>query len=373
MSDLFCALGCQLQDHKYWLGFSLIPDIGPKRILSLLDEFGSLEAAWHAERARLIRAGLGETLTARIVDKRKTIDLDHEMQRVAKVDAFLLTLLDDEYPPLLRDIEDAPPLLYARGTLLPQDNHAVCIVGTRKSTVYGREAAYMLAKDLAASGVTIISGLALGIDAAAHQGALDAGGRTIGVMGNGINDVYPSENLELARQIITQGCVVTEFPIGAPPAGKNFPRRNRVMSGLALGVLVVEAGERSGALITTSYAAEHGRDVFAVPSNIFNQAGRGTNRLIQDGAKLVMGAQDVLDEIDLAHTQVETRSRTEAVVPANDTEAALLDLLSHDPIHIDDLVRLSGLPIATVSSTLTILELKGLARTVGSMQYSIAS
>lgn len=362
-----------MEDRKYWLGFSLIPDIGPKRILHLLNEFGSLDAAWHADREKLRRARLSEAHITRIVDKRATIDLDREMKRVAKVDAFLLTLLDEDYPHLLRDIEDAPAVLYARGSVLPVDERAVCIVGTRKSTVYGHDAAYMLAKDLAASGVTIISGLALGIDSAAHRGALDAGGRTIAVMGNGISDVYPPENLELAREIVGQGCVLTEFPIGAQPLGKNFPRRNRVMSGLALGVLVIEAGDHSGALITTNYALEQGRDVFAVPSNIFNQAGRGTNRLIQDGAKLVMSAQDVLDEIDMAHMQVEAKTKTEAVAPANDTEAALLDLMSHDPIHIDDLVRLSGLPVATVSSTLTILELKGLARTVGSMQYSLTS
>lgn len=361
-----------LHDHKYWLAFSLISDIGPKRMLHLFDAFSDLKSAWHAPPQALSRAGFNESLVTHIVSERQKINPDRELHRVHKVDAFLLTLADANYPTLLRDLDDAPAVLYVRGTLLPQDSRAVCIVGTRKATVYGKDAAYMLAKDLAANGVTIISGLAQGIDAAAHQGALDGGGRTIGVMGNGISDVYPSESLELAREIIHHGAVITEFAIGSPPIAKNFPRRNRVMSGMAHGVLVVEAGERSGALITAGYAGEQGRDVYAVPSNIFNPEGRGVNRLIQDGAKLVMSAKDVLDEIEMAHTFVETRTVAEQVAPANDTETELLDLLSNDPLHIDDLVRLSGFSVATVSSTLTILELKGLARTVGTMQYSLA-
>ncbi len=363
----------RLDDRKYWLGFSLISDIGPRRILHLHEAFGNLQAAWHASAPELLRAGLGEPLATHVVEQRNRLDLDRELARIRKVDAFLLTLADANYPTLLHDLEDAPAVLYVRGALLPADERAVCIVGTRKATVYGRDAAYALAKDLAANGVTVISGLAQGVDAAAHRGALDGGGRTIAVMGNGISEVYPLESLELAREIVhgEHGAVLTEFGIGTPPVGKNFPRRNRVMSGLAHGVLVVEAGDRSGALITARYAAEQGRDVFAVPSNIFNPEGRGTNRLIQDGAKLVMSAEDVLDEIETAHTFVQARAVAQAVAPADDTENTLLELLSYDPIHIDDLVRLSGLPVATVSSTLTLLELKGLARSVGAMQYSL--
>ncbi len=360
-----------LDHQKYWLGFSLIPDIGTKRILQLVDAFGSLQVAWGASRQQLLKAGLSEAVVDGMLAARDELNLDREMQRVRRVDAFLLTLADDNYPQHLRDLDDAPALLYVRGELLPHDRLAVCIVGTRKATVYGKDVAYQLARELAANGVTVVSGLAQGIDAAAHQGALDAGGRTIGVMGNGISDVYPQESLPLAREIIRSGAVITEFPIGTAPTARNFPRRNRVMSGLSLGVLVVEAGEKSGALITARHAAEQGRDVYAVPSNIFNMEGRGTNRLIQDGAKLVMSAADILEEIEITHTIRETSITTHETVPPSDDEGRLLQLLSNDPIHIDDLVRVSGLPVAAVSSTLTILELKGLARAVGRMQYAL--
>ncbi|MEM6528691.1 MAG: DNA-processing protein DprA, partial [Chloroflexota bacterium] len=302
-----------MENRKYWLGFSLIADIGPKRILQLREAAGDLRAAWHATQTDLQRAGIPEQLAAHIVASRPSIDLNREMQRIARVDAHLLTMDDVDYPPLLAELDEKPATLYVRGKLLPQDKRAVCVVGTRRATVYGKDAAYALSKELAANGVTIISGLAQGVDSAAHRGALDGGGRTIGVMANGISEVYPAENLELAREIITQGAVITEMPIGTPPIGQNFPRRNRILSGMSLGVLVVEGGIRSGALITANFAAEQGRDVFAVPSNIFNKEGRGTNRLIQDGAQLVMDVQDVLDAIDMTYTVRETRVQTDSI------------------------------------------------------------
>jgi DNA processing protein len=219
--------------------------------------------------------------------------------------------------------------------------------------------------------VTIVSGLAYGIDAAAHRAAVEAGGRTLAVMGTGVDVIYPSDHRRLADDVMAHGALVGEFPAGTRPDRLNFPRRNRLISGLSLGVLVVEAPERSGALITASMAAEQGRDVFAVPGSIFSAASVGAHRLIQDGAKLVMTAADVLDELSLAHDAVETRERAERLAPADEIEAVLLARLSPEPAHIDDLVRLSGLPVALVSSTLTILELKGLARNVGPMQYSL--
>lgn len=360
-----------MDKQSYWLGFSLIPNIGTQRILHLRNHFQTLQAAWEAGEPQLIAAGLSENLAQTVVQHRSTINLEHQITRIKKVDASLLTLGDEDYPPNLREVDDAPAVLYIRGTSTPADSRAICIVRTRKPTVYGRDAAYKLARELAANDITIVSGLAQGIDSAAHQGALDAGGRTIGVLGCGINRVYPNESLELAREMIHHGAVISEFPLGTPPVGRNFPRRNRILSGLALGVLVVEAGLKSGSLITASLAADQGRDVFAIPSNIFNLEGRGTNRLIQEGAKLVTSADDILEELDHSYIQHETQLRTTQVVPANETEQSLLDLLTHDPLHIDEIVRLTGLPTATVSSTLTILELKGLARTTGNMLYSL--
>ncbi len=361
-----------LDNRKYWLGFSLIPEIGPKRLLHLQSAFGDLAAAWHADEARLRLADLTPRAIESILQTRSQLNLDTEMARVHRVQAELLTLASATYPQRLREIDDVPPLLYARGTLLPADDLALCIVGTRKATAYGTRAAYTLAHDLAANGVTIVSGLAQGIDTAAHQGALDAGGRTIAVLAHGISEIYPRENLELARQIVEKGCVLTEYPIGTPPDRRNFPRRNRIMSGLSYGVLVVEAPERSGALITVTTALEQGREVFAVPGNIFNPESRGTNRLLQDGARLVLSAEDVLNELNIVYQMVETRTQTEDIAPTGSTETQLLGHLSADPVHIDDLVRISGLPVSEVSSTLTLLELKGLALQVGYMQYTRA-
>jgi DNA processing protein len=360
-----------LSDPKYWLGFSLVPEIGPRRLAQLRNRFGDLAAAWGASEAHLRQSGLEKLPMENLLHVRKKIDLSAELGKIERAGARLITFEDEAYPALLKKLPDAPTVLYVRGTLRPEDDHALSIVGTRKATSYGRDAAYHLSKQLAGQGVTVISGMAHGIDSAAHKGALEGGGRTIAVMGCGVDVIYPSDNKKLAQQIMGCGALVSEFPIGMHPEARNFPRRNRVISGLALGVLVVEAPDKSGAMITASIAADHGREVFAVPGNIFNPMSNGTNRLIQDGAKLVMSVSDILEELNIAHNTVQTQTVTERIIPANKTEADLLQHLSADPLHIDDLVRLCSLPVAIVSSTLTILELKGLARTVGHMQYCL--
>jgi len=358
-------------DQKYWLGFSLVPEIGVKRITLLLNAFGSLANAWVANSVQLEQAGLDQTPIANLLRLRKQLDLNAEMAKVERNSAWLLTLNDERYPTLLAKQPDAPPVLYIKGTLIAQDDKALSMVGTRKATTYGRDAAYHLAKNLVKHGVTVISGLAHGIDSAAHRGALEGGGRTIAVMGCGIDKIYPNDNTKLAHQIIEQGALISEFPIGMPPESRNFPRRNRIISGLSLGVLVVEAPEKSGAMITASVAAEQGREVFAVPGNIFSPASTGTNRLIQDGAKLVTNVNDILTELNITQNAIETRIVAEKIAPSTDLEENILEHLGLDPIHVDELVRLSGLPVATISSTLTILELKGLARSVGHMQYCL--
>jgi DNA processing protein len=364
-------LGSMVNDRKYWLGFSLVPEIGPKRLSHLLNRFGDLALAWTASETRLCEAGLDRLPVENLLRVRRQLDLDAEMAKIEKVGARLLTLADDDYPALLKKIPDAPTVLYVRGQLVPADDHALSIVGTRRATSYGRDAAYHFAKQLAAQDITIISGLAHGVDSAAHRGALDGGGRTLAVLGCGIDRIYPADNQKLADDILRHGAIISEFPVGTPPDGRNFPRRNRIISGLALGVLVVEAPEKSGALITTTTAAEQGREVFAVPGNIFNPMSGGTNRLIQDGAKLVMAVEDILEELNITHQNAQASTITERIVPANDTEKSLLQLLGADPIHVDDLTRLCGLPVSIVNSTLTILELKGLARMVGHMQYCL--
>jgi len=355
---------------RFWLGLNLVRQLGSIRIQQLIAHFnGDPELAWNAKEHALKQAGLQNRALAELLHARRSLNLDIEMQKVYRAGAHLVTMDEDVYPKNLAELPDAPPVLYVRGSLLPTDVRALAIVGTRRATRYGYDAAHRMGYWLANQGVTIVSGLALGIDSAAHQGALEADGRTIAVLGCGIDTIYPPENHELATRIIEQGAIISELPVGVPPTGSNFPRRNRIISGLSSGVMIAEAPERSGAIITAEAALEQGREVFAIPANIFNPMGTGTNRLIQEGAKLVMRASDVLDELNINYTKHETRVKTRAVAPDTDIEKQLLHYIETDPIHIDELIRISGLSTEEVTATLTILELKGLAQMVGQMQY----
>lgn len=352
------------------LGLSLVPGIGPRRLERLRDYFDNIGDAWLASEGQLAQAGLDRRLRRRLVALRRELDLEREVERIRACGAEFLTLLDEDYPEPLRNIPDPPLTLYLRGELLPEDRHALGMVGTRKATTYGRDVAGQLAQDLARQGITVISGLAYGIDAAAHRGALKAGGRTLAVLGSGVDVIYPANHRRLAQDICRHGALISEYPPGTLPEGRHFPRRNRLISGLSLGILVIQAPLTSGAIITANIAGEQGKEVFAVPGNILDPASAGCHRLIQDGAKLVTGVADILDELNLAWTRAETAVVARQAVPANESEASLLALLGVEPTHVDDLARQCQLPVASVSSTLTILELRGLARKVGPMQYS---
>jgi DNA processing protein len=282
----------------------------------------------------------------------------------------VLTWDDPDFPPNLREVFNAPPVLYVRGALEKRDEWAVAVVGTRRASVYGKEAAQLLSRGLAQAGVTIVSGLAKGIDTAAHRACLDAGGRTIAVMGCGLDMTYPAENARLAAEIVERGALISEYALGTRPEARNFPPRNRIISGLTLGTVVVEADLRSGALITADFAAEQGREVFAVPGSIFARGQRGSNQLIQQGAKMVCNVADVLEELNL--TMVSHQAQARAVIPENETESLLLAHLSAEPVHVDTLLRAVQLPIAQVSSTLALMELKGMIRQVGGMNYVLA-
>jgi DNA processing protein len=254
--------------------------------------------------------------------------------------------------------------------LKPEDEWAVAVVGTRRATTYGKECTQLLVRGLVESGVTVISGLAYGIDTEAHRTAVAAGGRTIAVLGCGVDIVYPADNRKLYQAVVEHGALVSEYPVGTNPDSGNFPRRNRIISGLCLGVLVVEGSIQSGARITADYALEQGRDVFAVPGSILRESGAGPNYLIQNGAKLVAHVNDILEELNL--TMITHHAEARAVIPDNEVEATLLAQLSADPRHIDDLGQATGLPAAEIASTLTMMELKGMVRQVGSMNYVIA-
>lgn len=353
--------------ERYYVGFNLVRGVGPARLRMLIEAFGDVERAWHAPAEALARAGLDRRSLENLLETRARVDLDREVRRVAAVDAHILTWEDEGYPKLLAEIPDPPPVLYVRGELRPEDAWAVAVVGTRRASTYGREVTRRLVTVLAQSEVTIVSGLARGIDAVAHQAALEAGGRTIAVLGCGIDLVYPPEHRELARRIAAQGALVTEYPPGTSPEPGNFPPRNRIISGLSLGIVVTEAGRNSGALITADYAAEQGRDVFAVPGSILSAGCAGTNRLIQDGAKPVLDAADILQELNL--TMVAEQKEARQALPTTETEALILAHLSAEPVHVDDLTRAVGLPVAQVTSTLALMELKGMVRQVGGMKY----
>ncbi|MBI2848037.1 MAG: DNA-protecting protein DprA [Chloroflexi bacterium] len=363
-------MGENSQDIQYWVGFSLIPGIGPVRFNQLLKHFGSMADAWQAGPAALKQAGLESHVIRSITTSRTKISLEAEMEKLDRFGIKALTWNDPDYPARLKEIYDYPPVLYVRGSLLPLDEWCVAVVGTRRATVYGRQVAEEIVSDLVRSKITIVSGLARGIDSVAHRAALEAGGRSLAIFACGLDIVYPGENAELARRIISQGALISEYAPGTKPRPDNFPRRNRIMSGLSLGVLVIEADETSGAIITAHLALEQNREVFAIPGSILSPASRGTNRLIQEGAKLVRDYRDILEELNL--TAVAHQIEMKELIPPSETESRLLKQLGAEPVHIDEVCRASGLPVSTVSSALAMMELKGMVKQVGAMNYALA-
>ncbi|MGC9399818.1 MAG: DNA-processing protein DprA [Anaerolineae bacterium] len=354
----------------YWLGFNLVRGIGPVRLRALLNRFGDVRAAWEAPTEALEAAGLDQRSLNNLLKVRRQVDLEQVQRKVEKEGVHVLTWESADYPKLLQQIPDPPPVLYVKGELTPADEWAVAMVGTRKATAYGKEVARQLSDELARNHVTVVSGLARGIDGVAHRAALEAGGRTIAVLGCGVDRVYPPEHRKLAREIITNGALISDYPLGTRPEGKNFPPRNRIISGLSQGVVVVEAGLRSGALITADFAADQGRDVFAVPGNIFSPASQGCNRLLREGASVVTEGRDILEVLHFDHLAEKQVARV--VLPENATEATLFEQLSYEPRHVDELARASALPVEEVSSTLVMMELKGMVRQVGPLQYVLA-
>ena len=357
-------------DIKYWVGFSLISGIGRVRFGQLESYFHTLENAWKATPAELKQAGLDKSSIRAITTWRPKISLEAEMEKLERFQVKALTIHSPDYPARLKEIYDYPPVLYIRGELVPEDEWCLAVVGTRRATVYGRQITEEIVADLARNKITIVSGLAKGIDSVAHRSALEAGGRSLAVFACGLDTVYPAENADLARRLMQQGALISEYPLGTQPRADNFPRRNRILSGLSLGVLVIEAGETSGAIITAHLALEQDREVFAIPGSILSPASKGTNQLIQEGAKLVRDYTDILEELNL--TAVAQQLEMKEIIPASETESLLLKQLGAEPIHIDEISRSSGLPAATVSGTLAMMELKGLVKQVGGMNYSLA-
>ncbi len=360
-----------MSDPRYWIAFNLVPQIGPVKVRRLLDHFGDLATAWTASAHDLTQAGLDHRACENLLQARRNLDLDAEMDKIARAGVHTLTWEDPAYPRLLSTISAAPFVLYVKGNLAPEDEWSIAVVGTRRASAYGREVTRQFVGDLVRNRITIISGLARGIDGEAHRAALEAKGRTIAVLGSGVDVIYPPEHVRLAEQIVEHGALVSEYALGTQPDAPNFPPRNRIISGLSLGSLIVEGDENTGARITIRYALEQDRETFAVPGNIFRRESRGTNLTIQRGeAKLVIRVEDILEELNL--TMIAEQQEMTLISPENETESLLLKHLSSDPTHIDDLRRATGLPIAAVSSTLALMELKGLVRQIGGMNYVMA-
>jgi len=358
-------------DLRYWIGFNRVSGIGPAKLQRLLDYFGDLPKAWSASAFELAQVGLDKRALENFLAARQQLNLDAELEKARRACDTILTWDDPAYPRRLKEISNPPPLLYIKGELVPEDEWSLAVVGTRSASAYGKEVTRNLATELARNKITVVSGLARGIDAAAHVAALDAGGRTVAVLGTGIDSVYPPEHAKLAGMIRERGALVSDYPVGMKPDAANFPARNRIISGLALGVLLVEGDEMSGAMITCEFALEQDREVFAVPGNIFRRESRGPNKLIRESrAKLVTRVEDILEELNL--TMIAEKQAARAVVPTNDTEALLLKYLSADPMHVDELRQQSGLPIAQVTATLAMMELKGIVLQMGGMNYIVA-
>ncbi len=355
--------------RKYWIGFNLVKGIGAVRLKALLAHFGDARAAWQAAPSALRSAGLSKGVVSRLVQVRAQVDLDALWETITRGEVSVLTWLDPTYPALLREIDQPPPVLYVDGTLNEEDQWAVAVVGTRRMTSYGRQVTEELVGYLARNGITVVSGLARGVDTAAHRAALQTGGRTLAVLGSGVNRIYPPENRRLAAEIKKRGAILSDYPLGTPPEAANFPPRNRIISGLSMAVVVVEAGSKSGAAITATFAANQGRDVFAVPGSIFSSQSLGTNRLIQQGAMPMLDPQDVLEA--LQPTRVAEQRSARRIIPGDEVEAKLLKLIGTEPVHIDEISVQAALPMEKVSATMAVMELKGFVRQVGGMRYVV--
>lgn len=370
ITELMENLRQNLEKCKYLIALSCFPKFGPARMRRIKKYFPDWETAFLSETQELIKSGLEENIANEFKIFRLSQNPEKIIAELERENVWVMPLTDEIYPASLKEIYNPPPLLYCRGKIKEEDKLSLAIVGTRKFTSYGRQAAEQIAAGLALNKLTVVSGLAMGIDALAHEAALRNSGRTIAVLGSGLDkrSIYPSANRYLAEKITAaEGAVISEFPLGTPPLRHHFPQRNRLISGLSLGTLVIEAGEKSGALITAKFALEQNREVFAVPGSIYSPASLGPNNLIKEGARAVLKVEDILETLDLK--SITNYIDNKKIIPATAEEEKILACLSFEPLHIDEIIRQSGLPPSATGSTLTLMEMKGMAKNLGGMKY----
>ncbi len=353
-------------DVTSWLTLNMISGIGPLRFATLLKHFGSPQKILSANTSSLSQIkGIGNQIAQRIIEEKDKVKVDIELEKVEKEGVKILTLDSEEYPINLKSIYDPPPVLYVKGKIEASDRLAIAIVGSRSATIYGKTTAGRLATELVQAGFTIISGLARGIDVASHSGAINAKGRTIAVLGCGIDIIYPQENKKLFYEIIEHGAIITEFPFGTPPEKFNFPQRNRIVSGLALGTVIVEAPIRSGALITADCALDQNREVFAVPGQVESRLSKGTHQLIKQGAKLTECAQDIIEELELFSEAIKKNPQVKKhneIILSKDEDKVYQLISPSEPQHIDTISYLSQMTAAQVAAILIQLEIKGVIK-----------
>lgn len=353
-----------------WIGLSLVPGVGPKRFLSLLNHFGSPRGVFAASLKELEQIpDIGEMTAQSIKTFNSWEEAEKQSSRVGKNGIRFITLKSDEYPPGLKNIYDPPPYLFVKGEIKYEDSKALAIVGTRQPSPYGRLIAEKITCELAGKGITIVSGFARGVDSLSHHFALESNGRTIAVFGSGLDVIYPPENGKLGERIEKNGALISEFLLGTEPEGNNFPKRNRLISGLSLGVIIIEAGIKSGALLTAQLALEQGREVFAIPGNISSKGSQGTNWLIKNGATLVTRAEDVLEELKNVFSQEAEEQIKEVRFALSEQEQKVYQLLSTEPAHIDLIARESQLTTPQALSLLLNLELKGAVKQLSGKNF----
>ena len=354
------------KDLQYWVATSAMPGVGTATFNFLLHRFKTLKHFWDADSAEIKKLKIDAKTKDSILEFRANVDPKIYLNAVYEKGIKVLSLVDRDYPANLRQISDAPHVIYFRGMLIPADDLAIAVVGSRNATAYGRQVTEKFVSSLVMSGLVIVSGLARGIDAIAHRAALAAGGRTIAVLGSGVDMIYPPENRELAEKIVKNGALVSEFPLGFPSVPSNFPARNRIISGLSLGVLVTEAAVDSGSLITAGQAAEQGREVFAVPGPITSRMSEGVNKLIKEGVHPATEVKDILEILDVDRKQKQLNVKDSPLRrPSDKVQAKILSVLDGQAKHVDLIVRETGMPIEKVSSTLSLMELSGFVKNYG--------
>lgn len=355
------------EERAYAVALYGVKGIGPHRFPLLIKYFGSAKKAWQVAGAKLQEIGLPQAAIDNLVKRRQGMTPTVYFRELKKQGIKLYFLAEKNYPTRLSEIDNPPQILYVKGEIKPEDELAIAVVGTRRITPYGRQITENLTADLVAQGLTIVSGMARGVDSVAHKAALQMAGRTIAVLGCGLDICYPPENKGLMEEIIKHGAVASEFPLGYPALRANFPARNRIIAGLSLGILVTEGAEKSGTKITAKWAADQGREVFAVPGPITSKMSQGPADLIKLGAKLVTNVNDILEELNLESRKIQHKAKK--ILPGSPLEEKILAILSEQPIHIDEIVRQTDLSTTKVSSALSLMEMKGLVRNLGSMLY----